>query len=222
MLEHFIKYLPVYKVIMAETDIVFVEDNDTQKNLFDSRLISQIEEKLEMTSQLFKIIGADESIKLGEATELWLNLRSNISKHDELFEQYKYQFLDKHSASAYYFNPFADRKLLEDWIGKIQIFTIGLLSADGTKSFSKYRRLDGKFNLFKTKTVDVETYWDLLRADHKDLSEVAMKLINLPSSAPYSAHCLLSEKHENRGSEFTEQCMTLSYHPHYNDRNKNV
>lgn len=215
MLQHFMNHLSTYKVMMAETDVVIADE--IKDNLFKTPVIAEIEEELELSSRLFKIIGADESLKLWEATELWLKLEPNNSNHTQLFDQYKYSFLNDLSLSAYYFNPHADRKSLQFWQGKIQIFAIQKLSANGTKSFGMYRRLNEEFSLYRERTVEPIDYWDLLKDDHNELSELAIKLLTLPCSTTYEAHCLLSENHGNRGPEFSEQCMTLSYHIHYND-----
>lgn len=171
MLKHFIGNVPIYRVLVAEAEVELA-NSSIRDTLYDNEFIKTINSELEITSKLFSIIGADEHILLGDAAELWLKLDGNGTNHVESIERYKGQFLVDIALLAYYFNPKADRNLLRGYEGRIQFSAIRHLSKEGTKSFGSFKRLENEFKAYKKKEADTQLFWELLEADHQNLSSL--------------------------------------------------
>ena len=157
--------------------------------LYDSVFLKEVADTIAVLDPVSQLINQcqKEEATVADAVELWMDLRLPEDHKDLLphLEKRKNQSLNIYSLAANVLHPvYQGLKLNEEHHGQVEEFILENLDPSGITSYQEYRVKSGKFGeLMKKGIRSPRTFWYFAARQHKELSEAALKLLNIPASS---------------------------------------
>lgn len=157
--------------------------------LFDEYFLSQVNDTIALLDPVSQLINAcqksDSSV--ADAVEMWMSLQlpdGHNDKHHHL-EKRRKQSLNIYSMSANVLHPqYQGQNLNEQHHDQVEGFILKTLDAEGLSSFQQYREKAGIFGDLINKGIkSPKTFWFFAKRHHKQLADLANKLLNIPASS---------------------------------------
>lgn len=179
-----IKNLKPMKQVLSD-DKYKVSTNSTTL-IFDNNFIDDVRILKEEMDPICELINICQSPKanIADAVEKWLNLKVNERNSNLLIER-RNKVLNKYNLAAFYLHPGYDQALLSSvHLNTINRFLIRSLDFTGIEDLDCYKNKTGVFKDLIDKNVKSPLiFWNSAHLTHPNLSEFALKLLNIPASS---------------------------------------
>lgn len=160
--------------------------------IFDDNFTDQVREYILLFDPICTLINRTQSANCSaaEATNLWLNLKfpEQFAYLNPKLEHRRTMALNVYTLSAFYLHPVyhkdADSRLLTLQLEKVHEFLLESLDAEGINSLHNFKNNTGIFKTLNDKNViDPIVFWNMSKIKHPNLSEIAIKLMQLPAAS---------------------------------------
>lgn len=194
----FLKNLPAMKRVAADDDeLPSTEQTDcirpstgVSQILFNDNFVESVKHMLQLLDPVAELTNDCQrsDFSAADAIEKWLSLLENASEELRGFLENrcdKSNVFNKITITANFLHPvYRGRKLNSVQTRDVQDFLFEKLDAAGLESSRLYNIGDGTFGALARKNISSpNTYWYYaIQQGHKELGELAMKLMKLPSS----------------------------------------
>jgi hypothetical protein len=156
--------------------------------LFDTNFLSQVDDTLALLDPATKLINVcqTKTSNIADAAQQWLqlNLPEGYESLKQVVEDRKKKALQIYGLTANVLHPEYQGKLLNTTqLDDVEGFILSNLDDAGIESYRSYSEKSGTFAELLKKKLSARTFWFFARRHHASLSQLALKLHNIPASS---------------------------------------